>query len=460
MLLLSSCLGGNSNSGIDDWTLGNAQIASFVLSSDSVPGLSNVKFTIDQLNSKIFNRDSMPYGTEIKEKIFCDLKFDDQNLGVGNILFVSQSTGDSVVWTSSSDSIDFSAPVTITVTPYDGLSKKIYEAKLNIHQENPDTMVWHKYSGLITGKTFKDMIVIPFDGSYYMYALEKDIYRLYKSDTKNTDDWNEIALNGFPEKAVLSQITEYEGDLYAISEDYTLYCSYAGQNSEEEQNWMVVDGVPAIKTLLGCLSDNIVSGRASVLSGIALEDETLHFISINKNNEWEIGSAIPEKFPVSGFGSLDYETMYHPRIIVTAGRDSNDELSNNVWSTMDGLSWTLLTTKVAVFSPREGASLFYYDNNLFIIGGIDSSGKALKDICYSKDQGINWICEIISDDPEDTSTKYYYKMPSDYFSRGFTSAIVDQNNYILLFGGKAGDDKNVFNDLWRGRINRLGYGKE
>jgi hypothetical protein len=460
MLLLSSCLGGSSESSIDDWNLGNAQIASFVLTSDSVPGLSNVKFTIDQLNGKIYNIDSMPYGTVIIEKVFCNITFDEQSLGVATVLFESQSTGDSVIWTSSSDSIDFSAPVTITVTPFDGMSIKKYEAKLNIHQENPDTMVWHKYSGLIAGKIFMEMKVLPYDDSYYMYVIEKDIYRLYKSDTKNTDDWSEITLNGFPEKAVLSQIAEYDGDLYAISNDGTLFCCSAEHNSGEEQNWLIVDGVPSIKTLLGSLSDNIVTGRTSVLSGIALEGETLHFISINKNKEWEIGMAVPETFPVSGFGSIDYETMYHPRIIVAAGRDSNDKLSNNVWSTMDGLSWTLLTTNVAAFSPREGVSLFNYDNNLFIIGGIDNSGIALNDICYSKDQGINWVCEIKSDDTEESSSKYYYKMPTDYLSRGFASAIVDQNNYILLFGGKAGNDKNVFNDLWRGRINRLGYGKE
>ena len=460
MLLLSSCLGSSSDNGIDDWTLGNAQIATFVLSSDSVAGLSNVKFTIDQLNGKIYNKDSMPYGTVINDKVFCTLTFDDQNLGIANVLFVSRSTGDSVWWSSNSDSIDFSAPVTITVTPHDNMSKKIYEAKLNIHLENPDTMLWSKYSGLVAGKTFKDMKVIPYNGSYYMYVLEKNAFHLYKSETTNIGDWSEISLNGFPDNAVISQVTEFDGDLYVISEDDSLYCSSVEQNLSDGQNWSVVKDMPSIKALLGSLSDNNVSGRTPVLTGITDVDDALHFISVNKNKEWETGTAVPETFPVSGFGSFEYETMYHPRIIVAAGRDSNDKLSNNVWSTMDGLSWTLLTTSVAAFSPREGVSLFYYDNKVFIIGGIDDTGKALKDICYSKDQGINWICEIKSDDTEDNSTTYYYKMPTSYSSRGFTSVIVDQNNYILLFGGKAGKDKNVLNELWRGRINRLGFGKE
>ena len=460
MLMLSSCLGGDSDNGVDDWTLSNAQIASFTLSSDSITGLSAVKFTIDQLNSKIYNKDSMPYGTVIDRKVLCKIGFDDSSIGVANVLFISQSTSDSVWYTSDGDSIDFSAPVTIRVNPHDGMSTKVYEAKLNIHLENPDTMVWHKYSGLIAGKTFKDMKVISYNGSYYMYVLESGIYRLYKSDIKGINDWVEISLAGFPDNAVLSQITESEGDFYAITEDGALYCSSAKQNSYEEQSWLLVDDIPLIKTLLGSLSDNIVSGRTSVLSGIAFENGALHFISINKNKEWKVGMAIPETFPVSGFGSLDYETMYHPRIIVAAGRDSNDKLSNNAWSTMDGLSWALLTTDATVFSPREGITLSHYDNKFFIIGGVDGSDVALNDIFYSKDQGITWTREMDkSVEAEDSSVTYFYKMPEDYTARGFASAVVDQDNYILLFGGKASKDKNVLNELWRGRINRLGYGK-
>ena len=459
MLLLSSCLGGDSDNGIDDWTLANAQIASFTLSSDSITGLSAVKFTIDQLNGKIYNKDSMSYGTIIDRKVFCKIGFDDSNLGVARVLFISQSTNDSVWWTADTDSIDFSAPVTITTYSHDGMSNKVYEVKLNIHQENPDTLVWHKYSGLIAGKIFKDMKVLPYNGSYYMYAIENGVCRLYGSETKGVSNWREISLTGFPDNAVLSQITGFESDLYVITEDGTLYCSSAEQNSSEEQSWLLVDDVPLIKTLLGSLSDNVVTSRASILAGIAVENDALHFISINKNKEWKTGMAVPETFPVSGFGNLDYETMYHPRIIVAAGRDKNDKLSNAAWSTMDGLSWTLLTTSAAAFSPREGAVLSYYDSKIFIIGGIDGSGAALKDIFYSKDQGITWTRDM-DKNVEDSSVTYYYKLPEDYAARGFASVIVDQDNYILLFGGKAGKDKNVLNELWRGRINRLGYKKE
>ena len=66
LFLMTSCLGGNEEGTFDDWTIGNAQISSLSLSNDSIPGLSAVKFTIDQLNGKVYNVDSMPYGTDRK----------------------------------------------------------------------------------------------------------------------------------------------------------------------------------------------------------------------------------------------------------------------------------------------------------------------------------------------------------------------------------------------------------
>jgi hypothetical protein len=462
---MTSCLGGDDETIIDDWVLGNAQISGLLLTNDSISGLSNVKFTVDQLNGKIFNKDSMPYGTVIDEKVLCKLTFDSY-YEVANVSFVNLITNDTV-W-GTTDSIDFSSPVEITVYPLDGVTTKKYEVQINIHQVNPETMVWQKHSDLFSDKKYSDMKVIPFRDSYYMYVSENGVYSLFMSDTEKIDNWREITLSGFPEKAVLSQITENDGNLYIISEDGGLYCSSEEQNSSDEQQWSQVEGLPVIKTLLGFLSFNLVSSRPPVISGIAIEDGTMKFFSMFKNNSWSTGSIVPANFPVSGFGSIYYESMHNPRIVVAAGRDMNDNLTNNVWSTMDGLSWALISNNGTSFSPREGVALSIYDNCFFMVGGIDSKGHALKDIYFSVDQGITWFYNyfayVDSEDEESEEQvlveKFIYNMPEEYAARGFNSVIVDNNNYMLFFGGKAGKDTNVLSDLWRGRINRLGFGKE
>lgn len=70
-LLLSSCLGSDDT----QYELSkDCQILSFSLSNDSIPGLKDVVFTIDQVEGKIFNIDSMPYGTKLDEKVICTVK--------------------------------------------------------------------------------------------------------------------------------------------------------------------------------------------------------------------------------------------------------------------------------------------------------------------------------------------------------------------------------------------------
>ncbi|MDR2917650.1 MAG: DUF6242 domain-containing protein [Tannerella sp.] len=439
LLLVSSCLDSDDNE-VDDWTLSNAQIASFSLSNDSIEGLSSVKFTIDQLNNKIYNKDSMPYGTNLDEKILVKVGYD-SSYGAMNILFVEQATNDSI-W-GVSDSIDFSAPVMITVYSYDGSSTKTYEAKLNVHQVNPDTMVWSKYADIMSGKTFQDMKVLLYDRFYYMYVSENSGYNLYKSPVSDMMNWEKLTLSDFPDKAILSQITELEGDLYVISEDGNLFYSTDGQAWSQVDNY---NDMP-IKTLLGSLPASTITGRSSVLCCIAVADGVLRFVSIDKYNTYTLGGEVPATFPLSGFGNFNYETMYYPRLVLASGRDSKNNLSDKAWATMNGTTWASLSNAEATFSSREGAAVSYYDDCFFVVGGIDPSGVALNDIFYSKDHGVTWIDTV-------------YVMAEEYTARGFSSVIIDKDNYMLLFGGKAGNDANVLNELWRGRINRLGFEEE
>ncbi|MDR3253246.1 MAG: DUF6242 domain-containing protein [Tannerella sp.] len=432
LFLLPSCLGDNETE-IDDWNLGNAQIATFSLSNDSIEGLSSVVFTIDQVNSKIFNRDSMPYGTRVDSfdrKLLCTLTFE---VGAYAVLVVPQASGDSI-W-GVTDSIDFSQPVMITIYPYDGISTKTYEAKLNIHQVNPDSMIWQKRSDLPTETTTDDMKVITYMDSYYMYSRNQNKYHLYKADTVAVTAWEELSPTDLPADAVISQMLEFEKLLYVAGEDGKLY------SSAEGQQWTEVAGAPELKSLLGIVPDGTVKS-VSVISAIATVEGSLHHVAMSKDGQWTVGKAVEASFPVSGFSALSYEAMYLPRLMAVGGRNAQGGLSNKAWSTMDGLAWTPLSNERLTFTPREGASVVRYDNGFYLIGGVDDLGQASGEIYRSHDSGVTWVLT-------------QHEFPEEYVRRGFASAIVNHENYILLFGGKAAQSTYFFNELWQGRLNRL-----
>jgi hypothetical protein len=423
---------GNNDYTYDDWNLKNAQIASFSLSNDSIAGLANVIFTIDQVNGKIFNKDSMPFGTVIDEKVLCNMTFEIYSTGV---LIMPQATGDTINWTgSTSDSIDFSQPVLIKVYAPDNETTKTYEAQINVHQVNPDSMVWNKFLTIAEGHTFKEMKVVETAGSYCVFAKENDVVKLFKSEISALE-FSEIALTGFPENAVLSSITEYHTDLFVTTEEGTVY------TADNWAEWLPTDMV-GITTILGVLPKNSLIAD-SVLCCIQNVNSTLKFCTYNPAKIRTTGDDVPEDFPVTGFSNVTYEIMYYPHLIIASGRDRSGNLTHKAWDTMDGLMWAPLTNEKMPFADSEGASIARYDNLLFLIGGLDMGGNAISETYFSKDNGVTWNDTIF--------------FPDEYQSKAFSTLIVDKDKYMLLFGGKTAKDGNMVNELWRGRINRFGF---
>ncbi|MDH6306086.1 hypothetical protein M2459_002770 [Parabacteroides sp. PF5-5] len=436
-LLLASCL--NSDDENTDYTvIKDAQIRSLTLSHDSVSGLSSVKFTIDQLNGKIFNLDSLPYGTEI-EKVSCKLTYVTGVLGTEVTMEV---VPDSSFYWNGSDSLDFSKPVKFKTYAYDGVTTKTYTAWVNIHQVDPDSMVWELYANNPLPEAVEEqkVVVYPLNGTdeFFMYTQTANGYQLYHSPITDAKNWEALSLTGLPSADLaLSQMTLYNGKLYAPSANGGLY------GSEDGLSWSAIANAPSVKYLLGAVAEG--TNQAPVLSAIIEAEDNLYFAGMNKEQQWLQGSIVPERFPLTGFGAAPYNNMYHEYLLIVGGRNSKDELTNTAWATMDGQRWALLSDeKVSYFKPKEGIILTKYDDKMFLAGGIESGGKPSKEIYTSTDYGITWSLQ-------DTLIIF----PSAYKARGFSSVYVDNNNYMLIFGGKTSKDAKSVNEIWRGRINRL-----
>ncbi len=436
--VLSSCFK-DSQLDYDDWHGSNCLISSFKLQSDSIPGLEDVKFTIDQLNGLIYNKDSMPYGTEIIGLVVCKVDFE----GIPSSIEVYQhATGDSATW-NQTDSLNFSDYVRFDVYSQDEKATKRYYAQLNIHQQVPDSMEWTWSASRLLGKAVQDLKAIERNQYYWMYVRSSAGYELFSSPVTDRKTWIPVSLNGLTGKTfILSQLIEYEDVLYLPASDGSLYYSMDGRN------WHLLEQTPVVKTVLGVIHGNEQGKTTSRLAAIIQEENTWRFAVMDINHQWETGDATPAEFPVSGFGISDYESMFHWRLLVVAGKDRNGRLSNTTWETMTGLSWVRLTDeRKSWYERREGVMVTQYDNRLYLIGGIQSSNVPAKDIYVSNDKGISWAL----------ANDALIFLPESYKARGHASVLVDKDNFLLLFGGKENNSANVLDELWSGRINRLGF---
>ena len=351
-LLLSSCLGSDDTQ--YEWSK-DCQILSFSLSNDSIPGLKDVVFTIDQVDGKIFNIDSMPYGTKLDEKVICTVKLAST---VYTCQVMQEAISDTLSYWNLEDSLDFSKPVKFVNTLWDGKTTKTYIAQVNIHQVVPDSMVWGVYKeGITDGAVKEEKVVVFGEGSgesYYMYTQPVNVnegYRLYRSAVTDGKNWTELSVSGLPAGEVrLSQITAYEDAFYAVTTKGFLYSSADGQT------WSLVENAPVIKAILGAIDvddDFTAAGKQpSALSAVIDKNGTLVYGYMNEAKEWNEGTLLNEGFPLTGFGNLSYNSMFRARLLVVAGRDKDNKLTNTAWATDDGKVWAKLTERLLLINRR------------------------------------------------------------------------------------------------------------
>jgi len=138
--------------------------------------------------------------------------------------------------------------------------------------------------------------------------------------------------------------------------------------------------------------------------------------------------------------------MYSDYLALAAGENRQGELLNGVWATANGLNWALLSRpNTDAFERRTGAALIRYDNKFCLTGGFNAQGEPLKDLLFSADNGLTWNTDSLA------------TFPPDFPAKAFASALTDNDNFILLFGGKTSYADKHADELWRGRFFRLAF---
>ncbi len=384
----------------------------------------------------------MDYGTVIEDKVVA-------TVGVGSyvsqIQVIQEATGDTIDW-ESGDSLDISQPVYFLIYNAGGTIQRTYTAQVNIHQTVPDSMVWGEHTSQALGISVIEQKVILQDDTYYMYVHQTTNggYQLYTSTVADATNWDELSLTGLPEEGVqLSQITSFGDTLYVPTTEGTLYYS------ANATDWALVKNTPFVQAILGGMDESV--NQPAELATIINDDNELKFAAMNLRGEWNIGASVPDDFPVEGFASQPVSLMYRERIMLAGGKTQSGELVSSTWATMDALTWLEQTDPLGdyLFTQRQGASMAYYDEMYYLIGGLNASNQPLKDIYRSSDYGVTWnyIDSLVV-------------LPSDYQARGFASMLVDPDNYLMIFGGKTSESGQILDDIWRGRINRLGFERQ
>lgn len=483
--LLSSC-NDDSSDGTDELIYSSTQVKSFNLKANSkvLSALDSVFFSIDLVNAQIFNADSMPYGTRVN-KLVVELTTDVCSKVEFNVPL--KNGKDTVInyLTNSTDSIDFSnGPVRLHLVSYDGKEERDYTVRVNVHQIVPDSLYWNSSAMRKLPTNFttpKDQKTVSFGDKVMTLTSNGNSYNLASTENPYSGEWNIKTVNfGFtPNPGTFSATAD---KLYILDTTGQLYSSVDGATwSNCGETWY-----------------NIYGAFNSELLGVVDENGTFKLVT------YPGGSSVvaPTDFPVDGASQLCKLTSKWTsgsQIVMLGGRTASGEQTNAMWG-YDGRQWAKLST--AFPKAISNASMFDYKiastdtltwrtkelQVLIALGGEDANG--LNGTVYvSRNSGLDWkagddlvqlpkyispragaqaiVVNHLATESRAASlswTEYQSKSLPRWWrlatesmvSRGIAPITEWEVPYIYLFGGYDAYG-NLYNEVWRGVINRLTF---
>lgn len=430
LLLLSSCL--NSSDENVEYSP-DAQIYAFSLSSasDTAGLLSATKFTIDQINGKIFNKEPLPFQFQVDSVLLSITGFSTYN---PYTLVQLQLYPDSTYYWAPSDSVAVNRLKRIITTAEDGITRKTYDFALHIYQEDPYVLSWEQRNTGYLPTTADSQKTIAFKNQFITYYKSGSAINAMFADASDGNSWSNANITGLPSTLQLSSLVAANDAAFGL--DITTGTVY---KSGDGVNWNSVSTQYPVKAIYGELP---LATNGDLLAAVEINGE-LTFVETDDFTVLKPLNKLPAGLPVKDFSvtKVDASTSYSIKYILLSGGTTIDNMPNsNIWilQEKDGNIAHILSRKPATGSV-SGSSLFFYDNKPYLM--ITSSGK--NTLLYSENFGLEWIAAA-----ENQS------FPTGFDQRTNASIITDAANYIWIFGGISLTQAQL-SDVWRGRLNKF-----
>lgn len=437
--VLSSCNSDNEyvvtglSSDSQIYSFSVAAIAVTPIDSVNYPIMAKTRFSIDQLKTLIYNVDSLPYKTELK-KFAATITYSSSTPSKLQLVYP-----DSISDWNGSDSIDFSLKPKIRVTSASGANPIEYTIDIRIHKIDPDTLTWNKV-GTQPSTVGKQKTLLKGD-TFYTFTIDNGNFALYTASKSNVSSWEKKTMvSTLPSTVILDNITLFNGTFYAVDADKKSYSSTDGVTWNPRKT--------AVYSILGVLPAE-TEAKDSLL--VIVEDANKYYfaktldmttLSVVKNISYDpLSNVVPQNFPATGFSSVtiyDRSNLNNNILALTGGKLFSGTQTNLGWTVHAGNNKLEImpTQENFTFAANVGISTFWYDNYIYAL---------TKNILYKTSSvGYKWAAAS-------TKESLDSKMPKAYGQ----SIIVDDENYIWVFGGISDTGATPVKEIWKGRLNKL-----
>ena len=389
---------------------------------------STFPFTINQLTGEIYNSDYLFFATRVSKVVV--------NMNVEGVASIYNDATGAYDYFAAGDSIDFTSPRKFRITSTDGSYSKDYTISVNVHQVEPELMVWNKVASAVSlnpKKAIKSGEVV-----YVFGTLADGTPKFTTCSVGSIMSWSGFQkVNGLPKTVDFTTIHLFNGVWYVLAAG-DLYAS------ENAADWSPVSQGNDYVAIIGASDDNGYMWLAS--------DENIY--RTPDGVTVEATGTLPEDFPLYGISTLSYALSHNKNIIrymLVGYTDKECANAPKVWSKLSTENdWVIYDNADNPYPcpALAGLAVVRYDNSLYAFGGKgkvgDNEVEAFNSFYISRDNGVAWKA------PDG----FYQRMPEVLKGKNFSFVtFVDSDNYIWII-----TDNDEVATL-KGKINRLGFKK-
>lgn len=389
---------------------------------------------IDQRKQTIENLDSLPIRTQL-EKVLVSVDFEHmlvwRKADITNLEDTTWHTYD------SSDSIDLSEPLHFRVYSENATSSRTYTVKVNVHQQVGDSTNWDALGNVEALMPTTERKVTVWNDKITILATQADKTLLCIQHPLSTSgEWTSQNTTGTA-KAIPGTLQQQGNRLLISTTDGRLL------ESTDAVTWTQT-GHPALTDmrLVAASKDYVYALSAGKLyssNGTSWNEESLD----------DNANLLPSEQLNSIFYTLKSGM---PRILLVG-----HQTGNNHYAAIWAKSWEEgqeSQEKWIYYTPNEADKyrcpmlqnlcVVPYDDGFQALGGrsMDGTYEAMDSIRHSSDHGISWKTYDNDDMNVDKAIQNAAKTAQ------YITATVDEKNFLWIV---------IDNQVWRGRINRLGF---
>ena len=441
MLSLSSCSSSEeesertSHAFISGVTLGSIRrvvtIPGSTTQSTTTFSGSAFPMSIDQRNRVIENKEPLLYGAQLKA-VLLTITYQ------GSYVAYRVAGDKNAPWIpyNANDSIDLTHDIQICVNSNDYQSGTYYTLRVHVQQQDADQLEWSQmHSGVpeLTGMDVSRAIML--GGKLVVFGTKNGTVVAATRDEQGQWDNENTDL---PADAEFNTLRTYADSAYISTQSGDVYVSKNAVSWTKKGN-----GQPGLQLAA------VTANRLYAIVNGTMQYASLDSLKWFTDSLYDKASDLPQKVQ----DALVYEQSNGTQRIVLFGKKQESDSTLLVWNkswmnlqNVDSVGWMFYNQSSENTIPCPHLNYFNvmrYDDRIFAFGGAPISGfkgrQAMDYIYISNDNGLTW-----------RATTSLLPPAALKGTDNAIAATVDAENYIWIIAN---------NNVWRGRINRLGFEK-